>query len=88
MKSLRPDKASLPIGRRLYINESLCPYYRSTCGKFKNLLGSKFIFSFNILNDNGNENGFTCKNVSVTHDDDLTPFSSKFLPNLNRASAF
>ena len=50
--------------------------------------GSKFIFSFNILNDNGNENGFTCKNVSITHDDDLTPFSSKFLANLNSASAF
>lgn len=44
MKSLSPNKVSLPTSTKLFINESLSLYYQVIWSKYKNSFRSKYIF--------------------------------------------
>ena len=50
LKNIDGSKFNFNAGVKLYINESLCPYYRGLWGKYKKLLLNKVIFSFYTIN--------------------------------------
>ena len=50
LKNLDIGKYGLNDGSRIYINESLCPYYRGLWGKCKGLWQDKVIASFYTIN--------------------------------------
>ena len=49
-KNIDSSKFDFNAGVKLYINESLCPYYRGLWGKCKKLCLNKVIFSFYTIN--------------------------------------
>ena len=65
-------KYGLNDGSRVYINESLCPYYRGLWGKCKGLLQDKvkaYFYTINaILRVKKSEQD---KPIIITHDEDL-----------------
>ena len=71
LRKLKPSKLDLPNGKKLYINESLCPY-RGLWNKCKKLWKKQRIFSFFTVNGSIRikirENG--PYNI-ITHIDDL-----------------
>ena len=50
LRKLNPSELDLPNVTKLYINESLCPYYRGLWNQFKNLWNKQGIFSFFTVN--------------------------------------
>ena len=87
MKSLSPNKVSLSTGTKLFINESLSLYYQVIWSKCKNLLRSKYTFSFYTANVTiqikNHEN--SSSNV-ITPGDELILFTLKSLEDLNGTS--
>ena len=71
LKQLKPESLHLPAGVKIYINESLCPYYKklwTKCGKFWD---AKQISSFWVSNGSIRIK-LVNKNVSIiTYDCDL-----------------
>ena len=51
MKNLDPETVNLPSGTKIYINESLCTYYKKLWSKCKKIWYAKHIFSFWVSND-------------------------------------
>ena len=72
LRKLKPSELDLPNGAKLYINESLCPCYRSLWNQCKKLWNKQGIFSFFTVNGSIRikirENG--PYNI-ITHIDDL-----------------
>ena len=72
LRKLKPSELDLPNGTKLYINESLCPYYRGLWNQCKKLWNKQGIFSFFTVNGSIRikirENG--PYNI-ITHIDDL-----------------
>ena len=68
LRKLKPSELDLPNGTKLYINESLCPYYRGLWNQCKKLWNKQGIFSFFTVNGSVRENG--PYNI-ITHIDDL-----------------
>ena len=72
LRKLKPSELDLPNGTKLYINESLCPYYRGLWNQCKKLWNKRGIFSFFTVNGSIRikirENG--PYNI-ITHIDDL-----------------
>ena len=72
LKDVDKTKLKFPEETRIFINDSLCPYYRGIYGKCKKLYQLKNIFSFwsynGIIRIKLEENG---KMISITHDEDL-----------------
>ena len=87
MKSLSPNKVSLSTGTKLFINESLSLYYQVIWSKCKNLLRSKYTFSFYTANVTiqikNHEN--SSSNV-ITPGDELILFTLKSPEDLNGTS--
>ena len=50
LRKWKPSKLDLPNRTKLYINESLCPYYRGLWNQCKKLWNKQGIFSFFIVN--------------------------------------
>ena len=50
LKQLKPESLNLPASLKIYINESLCPYYEKLWTKCKKLWDAKRILSFWISN--------------------------------------
>ena len=50
LRKLKPSELDLPNGEKLYINESLCPYYRGLWNQCKKLWNKQGIFSFFTVN--------------------------------------
>ena len=50
LRKLKPSELDLPNGTKLYINESLCPYYRGLWNQCKKLWNKQGIFSFFTVN--------------------------------------
>ena len=46
LKDLNPTKLSFPEGTRIYLNDSLCPYYRGLRNECKKLWNNKKIYSY------------------------------------------
>ena len=46
LRKLKPSELDLPNGRKLFINESLCPYYRGLWNQCKKLWNKQGIFCF------------------------------------------
>ena len=70
LKDLNPTNLSFPEGTKIYVNDSLCPYYRGLWNECKRLWNNKNIYSY--FTDNGTvrikqvENG---PYKSITHND-------------------
>ena len=70
-KNLDPETLNLPSGTKIYINESLCRYYKKLWSMCKNLWDAKHILSFWVSNGSIR---VKLKNEAVsiiTHDCDL-----------------
>ena len=71
LKDLNPTNLSFPEGTKIYVNNSLCPYYRGLWNECKNLWNNK-IFSYFTVNGTvmikQAENG---PYKSITHINDL-----------------
>ena len=50
LKQLKPESLNLPASLKIYINDSLCPYYKKLWTKRKKLWDAKRILSFWISN--------------------------------------
>ena len=50
LKHLDPTKLSFSEGTKIFINESLCPYYRATWNKCKKLRANKKLHQFYTIN--------------------------------------
>ena len=50
LRKLKPSDLDLPNGTMLYINESLCPYYRGLLNRCRKLWKKQGIFSFFTVN--------------------------------------
>ena len=78
LKGFDSTKINLPGKIKLYINYSLCPYYRMIHGKLKSLYNDKHIFSFWVSNGSVryrvNEFG---NYVTVRHLNELTEVFGK-----------
>ena len=75
LKNIDGSKFDFNAGVKLYINESLCPYYRGLWGKCKKLWLDKVIFSFYTIN--GILRIKKCERdraIPITHDEDLWQF--------------
>ena len=71
LKQLKPESLNLPAGVKIYINESLCPYYKKLWTKCKKLWDAKRILSFWVSNGSIRVKLIN-ENVSIiTHDCDL-----------------
>ena len=71
LKQLKPESLNLPISVKIYINESLCPYYKKIWTKWKKLWDAKRILTFWISNGSIKVK-LVNENVSIiTHDCDL-----------------
>ena len=46
LKDLNPTSLSFPEGSKIYVNDSLCPYYKGLQNKFKKLRNNKKIYSY------------------------------------------
>ena len=76
LKQLKPESLNLPASVKIYINESLCPYYKKLWTKCKKLWDAKRILSFWVSNGSIRVK-LVNENVSIiTHDCDL----EKLLP--------
>ena len=77
-KNLDIGKYGFNDGSRIYINESLCPYYRGLQGKCKGLWQDKVIVSFYVINGilrvKKSEHD---KPIIITHDVDLWQFNEQ-----------
>ena len=51
LKNLDATVLELPAGTKLYINDSLCPYYRRLWNEAKKLWSKKKIFSYFTVSD-------------------------------------
>ena len=75
LRKLKLSELDLPKGTKPYINESLCPYYRSLQNQCKKLWNKQGIFSFFTVNGSIKiklrKNGYY--NI-ITHIDDLKDF--------------
>ena len=75
LKNIDSSKFDFNAGVKLYINESLCPYYRGLWGKCKKLWLDKVIFSFytinGILRIKKSERDSA---IPITHDEGLWQF--------------
>ena len=56
------------INSAVYINDSLCTYYKMLWGKCRKLLWNKYIYSVRVINGTIVENGGV---FAVTHRNDL-----------------
>ena len=71
LKQLKPKSLNLPASVKIYINESLCPYYKKLWTKCKKLWDAKRILSFWVSNGSIRVK-LVNENVSIiTHDCDL-----------------
>ena len=71
LKQLKPESLNLPAGVKIYINESLCPYYKKLWTKCKKLWDAKRILSFWVSNGSIRVKLIN-ENVSIiTHKGDL-----------------
>ena len=71
LKQLKPKPLNLPAGVKIYINESLCPYYKKLWTKCRKLWDAKRILSFWVSNGSIRVK-LVNENVSIiTHDCDL-----------------
>ena len=71
LKQLKPESLNLPASVKIYINESLCPYYKKLWTKCKKLWDAKQILSFWVSNGSIRVQ-LVDENVSIiTHDCDL-----------------
>ena len=71
LKQLKPESLNLPASVKIYINESLCPYYKKLWTKCKKLWDAKRILSFWVSNGSIRVK-LVNENVSIiTHDCDL-----------------
>ena len=72
LRKLKPSELDLPNRTKLFVNESLCPYYRCLWNQCKKLYNKQEIFSFSTVNGSVRikirENG--PYNI-ITHIDDL-----------------
>ena len=50
LKGLDPSAVDLPEGTKIFINESLCPYYRGIWNKCKNLRGKQKVYQYYTTN--------------------------------------
>ena len=50
LKQLKPESLNLPAGVKIYINGSLCPYYKKLWTKCRKLWDGKQILSFWVSN--------------------------------------
>ena len=71
LKSLKPQNISLPSGCKIYINESLCKYYKYLWWKCTLLQTSGSIQSFWVTNDPISIRHKNDEVTSVTHIEDL-----------------
>ena len=66
------DESENSNSRKIFINQSLCPYYRKLYGQVKDLGNEGLIDSFWILNGNIKiRESSQSKPVSITHESDL-----------------
>ena len=76
LKKLKPSDLDLPSGTILYINESLCPYFRGLLNRCRKLGKKQRIFSFFTVN--GSIRIKVRKNdpynIIITHIDDFKDF--------------
>ena len=71
LKQLKPDPLNLPAGITIYINESLCPYYKKVWINCRKLWDTKRILSFWVSNGSIRVKLIN-ENVSIiTHKGDL-----------------
>ena len=71
LKTLNPEKLDLLSGLKIYINESLCSYYKKLWSKGKKLWDAKYILSFWVSNGSIRIK-LKIETVSIiTHDCDL-----------------
>ena len=72
LKDFNPTNLSFPEGIKIYINDSLCPYYRALWNECKKLWNNKKIYSYFTVNGTVRikqvENG---PYKSITHINDL-----------------
>ena len=72
LKDLNPTKLSFPEGTKIYVNNSLCPYYRGLWYECKKLWNNKKIYSYYFVDGTVRikqvENG---PYKSITHVNDL-----------------
>ena len=72
LKDLNPTNLSFPEGTKIYVNDSLCPYYRGLWNECKKLWNNKKIYSYFTVNGTVRikqvENG---PYKSITHINDL-----------------
>ena len=70
-QQLKPESLNLPAGLKIYINESLCSYYKKFSTKCRKLWNAKRILSFWVSNGSIRVKLIN-ENVSIiTHDCDL-----------------
>ena len=50
MKCLDPSAVDLPEGTKIFINESLCPYYRGIWSKCKKLMDKQKLYQYYTIN--------------------------------------
>ena len=50
LKDLNPTNLSFPEGTKIYVNDSLCPYYRGLWNECKKLWNNKKIYSYFTVN--------------------------------------
>ena len=71
IKQLKPETLTLSAGVKIYINESLCPYYKNFWTKCRKLWDAKQILSFWVSNGSIRVK-LVNENLSIiTHDCDL-----------------
>jgi len=72
LKLLKSEEVDLPSGTRIYINESLCPYYRGLWGRCKGLEKDKKIHSFWTFNGIIRVKKYQSSDpIAITHDVDF-----------------
>ena len=68
LKLLKPESLNVPAGVKIYINESLCPYYKKLCTKFRKLWDAKRILSFWVSNGSIRVKLVNANLSTITHD--------------------
>ena len=71
LKSMNPQNIGLPSGYKIYINESLCKYYKYLWWKCKLLQTRGSIQSFRVTNGSVGIRHQNDEVTSVTHVEDL-----------------
>ena len=71
LKDLNPTNLTFPEGNKIYVNDSLCPYYRGLWNECKKLWNNKKIYSYFTVNGTVRikqvENG-PYKNITLVND--------------------